>query len=228
MAPSGGRKPGGPEGGPPRRNISTGKGRAAASTRRNAVRIALCHELIRAGRLLDRRGMIVAMEGNLSARLDPDRIIITRRGRRKGELTMRDFVEMAFDAGETSPERGEASTEHRMHVAAYSARPDADAVVHAHPVSLTAFALRGEVPDFTRFDEARLAVGPMTFVEYRPSGSATLAGEVGRALSGPGGPRLVLLANHGALAIGANVDDALARLETAEHLAATLLAAERE
>ena len=226
MGPSGSRKPGGPEG-EPRRNISTGKGRAAASTRRNAVRIALCHEIIRAGRLLDRRGMVVAMEGNLSARLERDRIIITRRGRRKGELTMRDFVEMAFDAAEDSPERGAASTEHRMHLAAYAARPDADALVHAHPISLTAFALRGEIPNFAPFDEARLAVGPMAFVEYLPAGSAGLAEAVGRALAAREQPRVVLLGNHGALAIGSNVDDALARLETAEHLAATLLAADR-
>ena len=229
MEPSGGRGAGAGDG---RRNIGTGKGRAAASTRRNAVRIALCHELIRAGRLLDRRGMIVAMEGNLSARLGAANMIITRRGRRKGELSMRDFVEMAFDAAEDSPERREASTEHRMHLAAYAACPDVDALVHAHPISLTAFALRGEVPDFSRFDEARLAVGPMVFVEYRPSGSAMLAEGIGRALvkAGPqaGRPNVILLGNHGALALGGSVDQALGRLETAEHLAATLLAAERE
>lgn len=225
MASSGGRKPGVPEG-EPRRNISTGRGRSAASTRRNAIRIALCHELIRAGRLLDRRGMVVAMEGNLSARLEPGRIIITRRGRRKGELTMRDFVELALDGSEDTPERRAASSEHRVHLAVYAARPDTDAVVHGHPVSLTAFALRGEVPDFSRFDEAH-GVGPMVFVNYQPSGSDSLAASVGAALSGPRGPRVVLLESHGALAIGSNVDDALARLERAEHLAATLLAAER-
>ena len=228
MAPSGGRKPGRPEGDSPRRNISTGKGRSATSTRRHAVRIALCHELIRAGRLLDRRGMVVAMEGNLSARLEPGRIIITRRGRRKGELTMRDFVELTLDGAEGTPERRAASSEHRVHLAAYTARPDTDALVHGHPTSLTAFALRGEVPDFSRFDEAHLMVGPMAFVDYHPAGSDALAAAVGRALSGPGAPRVLLLENHGALAIGANVDDALARLETAEHLAATLLAAGRD
>jgi L-fuculose-phosphate aldolase len=223
MEPSRGKGGAGGAGdGPGRRNIGTGKGRAAASTRRNAVRIALCHELIRAGRLLDRRGMIVAMEGNLSARLGDKTMVITRR----------DFVEMTFDASEDSPERREASTEHRMHLAAYIACPDVDALVHAHPISLTAFALRGVVPDFSRFDEARLAVGTMAFVEYRPSGSVALAEGVGRALAaagpGPTRPNVILLGNHGALALGANVDQALGRLETAEHLAATLLAAERE
>jgi L-fuculose-phosphate aldolase len=176
--------------------------------------------------------MIVAMEGNLSARLGDKTMVITRRGRRKGELSMRDFVEMTFDASEDSPERREASTEHRMHLAAYIACPDVDALVHAHPISLTAFALRGVVPDFSRFDEARLAVGTMAFVEYRPSGSVALAEGVGRALAaagpGPTRPNVILLGNHGALALGANVDQALGRLETAEHLAATLLAAERE
>jgi L-fuculose-phosphate aldolase len=220
------RNPSGEGGEPGKRNIGSGRGRAAASTRLQAIRIALSHDLVRAGRILDRRGMIVASEGNLSARLGPDRFLITRRGRRKGEMKTRDLVELSID-GASDPEALEAaSTEHRVHQIAYRVRADVEAVVHAHPVALTAYAVRGVVPDLTRFDEARAFVGPIALVDYGPSGSAALADAVGRALAGPGRPNLVILSNHGALALGRSVDEALSRLEIANHLAAALLAAE--
>ena len=224
MNPSG-RKPSDPGGEEPKRNIGLGMGRAAASARRRAVRIALCHDLIRAGRVLDRRGMIVANEGNLSARVTPERFVITRRGRRKGELTTRDFVELGLTDTEDTAALSAASTEFRVHRAAYAARHDAEALLHAHPVALTAFAIRGAAPDFSRFDEAHVFVGPIGFVAYCPSGSQALADAVGRALGGATRPSALLLHNHGALAVGPSVDEALARLEIAEHLAATLLAA---
>jgi L-fuculose-phosphate aldolase len=213
------------EGEPSKRNISSGRGRSAASTRLQAIRIALSHDLVRAGRILDRRGMIVASEGNLSARLTPERFLITRRGRRKGEMKTRDLIELAIDGASESSALAVASTEHRVHQIVYRLRADAEAVVHAHPVALTAFAVRGTVPDLTRFDEARAIVGPISLAAYEPSGSDALADAVGKALMAPEKPKLVILTDHGALAIGQSVDEALARLEIAEHLGAALLAA---
>jgi L-fuculose-phosphate aldolase len=219
------KNPGGEGGEPAKRNIGTGRGRAAASTRLQAIRIALSHDLVRAGRILDRRGMIVANEGNLSARLTPERFLITRRGRRKGEMKTRDLIELSIDGASESSALAVASTEHRVHQSVYRLRPDVEALIHAHPVALTAFAVRGTIPDLSRFDEARALVGPIVMVAYQPSGSDALADAVGRALAEQDGPKLVILANHGALSVGQSVDEALGRLETAEHLAAALLAA---
>jgi len=228
MGPSRGKPGGGPDPDDrPKRSIGSGVGRAAASARLQAVRIALCHELVRAGRVLSRRGIVVAAEGNLSARLTPERYLITRHGRRTGELTTRDFVELGVSDHGDSPARAAASMEHRVHRAAYAARRDVEAVLHAHPLALTAFGLRGAPPDLTRFDEARTLVGPIGMVGYFPSGSESLAEAVGRALEAQGRPSLLLLANHGAISVGQGVDEALARLEVAEHVAATILAAER-
>ena len=226
MSPKG---PGGkreePEG--PRRGIGPGGARSAAS-RIRAVRIALAHDLVRAGKILERRGMLAASEGNLSARIGSDRVLITRRGRRKGDLTPRDFVELGILEPRDSVVRGAASTEHRVHLLAYSARRDVEAIVHAHPVALTAFALRGHAPDYSRFDEARAILGHVGFVRYQPSGSDQLAEAVALALDTPGQvlPSVLVLQNHGALAVGTNVEEAVSRLEIAEHLAAALLLAE--
>lgn len=226
MGPSKGR-PGDSDSDRPKRSIGSGVGRAAASARLQAVRIALCHELVRAGRVLSRRGMVVATEGNLSARLTSERFIITRQGRRTGELTTRDFVELGVTEVDDSPARAAASSEHRVHRAGYAARPDVEAVLHAHPLGLTAFAIRGAPPDFSRFDEARNLIGTVAFIGQIPSGSEALAEGVAHALQGAGRPNLILLLNHGVVVVGQSVDEALARMEIAEHLAATLLAAER-
>lgn len=220
--------PKGPEREEPGRRPGIGAGRSAAS-RQRAVRIALAHDLVRAGRILDRRGMIAASEGNLSARIASDRVLITRRGRRKGDLTPRDFVEMALVEPRDAPVRRAASSEHRVHLVAYAARRDVEAIVHAHPIALTAYALRGQAPDFSRIDEARAILGHVGFVRYHQSGSDDLAEAVGLALDPPGvpPPSVLVLQNHGALAVGTNVEEAVSRLEIAEHLAAAMLLAER-
>jgi len=204
--------------------IGTGVGRAAAAARLHAVRTALSHDLIRAGRILERRGMIVATEGNMSARISAERILITRRGRRKGELTPRDFVEIGLAEAEGSQARAAASTEHRMHLAAYIARPDIEALVHAHPPGLSAYAVRAEIPDVAALDEAREVVRAIALVPYAPSGTEILGVAVAAALPGHD---VLILRNHGALAVGGSVEEALSKIEIAEHLAMTLLLAER-
>lgn len=201
----------------------------SAAAKNRAVRIALAHDLVRAGRILDRRGMIAASEGNLSARMAGDRVLISRRGKRKGDLSPRDFVELNLMEPRESAARGVASTEHRVHLVAYAVRRDVEAIVHVHPVALTAFALRGHAPDFSRIDEARAFLGQVGFVRYHPSGSEDLAEAIGLALDPPGlpPPSVLVLANHGALSVGANVEEAVSRMEIAEHLAAAMLLAER-
>jgi L-fuculose-phosphate aldolase len=210
--------------------IGSGVGKAAAAARVSALRAALAHDLMRAGRILERRGMIMASEGNLSARITPDRILITRRGRRVGDLTTRDFVDLALGEPLDSQGRAAASAEHRTHLAAYAARPEIEALVHAHPPALSAFGVRGEAPSLRALDLARDAIHALAVVPYAPSGTETLARSVAAALTGAeGAPAcdVLILKGHGALAVGGSVEEALARLEIAEHLARTLLLAER-
>jgi len=214
----------------PERSIGSGVGKAAAAARVSALRAALAHDLIRAGRVLEKRGLIVASEGALSARVSPDRFLITRRGRRLGDLTPRDFVDLGLSESLDSQGRAAASTEHRAHLAAYVARSDVEAMVHAHPPGLSAFAVRGETPNLRALDEARDSIHAIAVVPYAPSGTDTLARAIASALSGEEGRPacdVLILRSHGALAVGGSVEEALARLEIAEHLAMTLLLAER-
>lgn len=225
-----GKRPGKGDGEEPRRGIGAGSPRSAAA-RLRAVRIALAHDLIRVAKILDRRGMIVASEGLLSARVAGDRILITRRGRRRADLTPRDFIELGVLEPSDSQARLAASAEHRVHLVAYAVRRDVEAIVQAHPAALTAFALRGYAPDFSRVDVAMTSLGPIGFVAYRPSGSDDLAEAVGLALDPRGAvarPHVLVLQNYGALAVGTNAEEALSRLEIAEHLAAAALLGERK
>jgi L-fuculose-phosphate aldolase len=206
-------------------------GKAAVAARISALRAALAHDLMRAGRVLERRGMIVASEGDLSARITPDRVLITRRGRRIGDLTPRDFVDLSLSEAQESQGRAAASPEHRIHLLAYASRHDIEAVAHAHPPALSAFGVRGEAPNLRALDQARDAIHAISVVPYAPSGTETLARAVAAVLSGAEGMPacdVVILKSHGALAVGGSVEEALARLEIAEHLAMTLLLAERK
>ena len=226
-------RPGGGEGGQgerPERSIGSGVGKAAAAARVSALRAALAHDLIRAGRVLERRGLIVASEGDLSARISSERLLITRRGRRLGDLTPRDFVDVALAEPLDSQVRAAASADHRVHLAAYIVRPDIEALVRAHPPALSAFAVRGETPNLRALDEARDAIHAICVAPYAPSGTDSLARAVADALrGGEGTPAcdVVIVKSHGAVAVGGSVEEALARLEIAEHLAMTLLLAER-
>ena len=116
------------------------------------------------------------------------------------------------------------SSETKMHLMVYRRRPDAGAVVHAHPPVSTAFAVcrRGlETPYL-----AELAAGLGT-VPCTPSFAMLSTDEVPESVE-PYLPdhNAVLLANHGALAWGADLWEAFDRLETVEHTAKIVLNAE--
>src|SRR6476646_2793634 len=91
--------------------------------------------LIEGGRRLGARGLISAGEGNLSVRLDRDRILVTPGGRRKDELEPDDLVVvwLAHPDREPLSRNGRRPTSDlAIHVAVHAARPDMAAVAHAH------------------------------------------------------------------------------------------------
>lgn len=108
------------------------------------------------------------------------------------------------------------SSEWRMHASAYAARPDAGAVVHTHSVFATTFAcLREEIPAvhyLVGFAGKRIPVAP-----YATYGSEELASHAAEALAT--GVNAVLLANHGLLAVGADLPAAFGVAEEIELVA---------
>jgi L-fuculose-phosphate aldolase len=177
--------------------------------------VAICRRLYE-------RGLVVAREGNVSCRIGPDRILITPAGRGKGFLRASDLV--VVDAG--GRKRGgrlEPSSELPMHLAFYEERPDVEAVVHGHPPTATGFAVAGVPLADCVLPEVILTLGSVPIAGYATPATEDLAASV-RPLARAGGNGM-LLKNHGAVAVGRDLDEAFERLEMIEQFARIVLTA---
>ena len=177
--------------------------------------------LVRCCRGLWEAGLIAGSEGNVSARLAADRVLVSPRGLLKCELEPSDLVVVDLDGGQVDGCR-QATTELDLHLRVYRRRPDCGAVVHAHPPTATAFAVAGEAIPGDVLPEITLLLGEVPVVPYATPGTPALGDAVEHFIIGR---EAVLLANHGALTWGANLAQARIRMETLEHGARILLAA---
>jgi L-fuculose-phosphate aldolase len=156
--------------------------------------------------------LLPATDGNLSVRHGEDRVLLTASGIAKRDLDESALVELEL----ASEAHGCASSEWLMHRALYRARPEIHAVLHVHSPFLTTFAATHRVPTVALLAEAYVELGEIVLVPFCRPGSRAL-GEA--LLQTSAQASLYLLANHGAVAVGANVREALHRLERAEFLA---------
>ena len=182
--------------------------------------------IVAAGRRLGSRGLISAGEGNLSVRLDADRVAVTPSGRRKDELTEDDIVIVTIGpgAGDARSASGLGpSSDLAIHLAVYDARPDIGAYAHAHLPASMALTLGGEIPEPSALPETALHIPRLPFVPFGEMGSDELAARVAQALSEDPDPRadVALLERHGAVAVGTDPDAAVDRLELVEVLCRT-------
>src|SRR5512135_1984165 len=105
----------------------------------------LRRDLVEVCRRLHERDLIGAGEGNVSCRLGRDRFLVTPSGASKAYLRPPELVVVSA-SGERIRGRGRPSTELRMHLAAYRARSEVTAIVHAHPVTAVAMTVAGLPP----------------------------------------------------------------------------------
>jgi L-fuculose-phosphate aldolase len=182
---------------------------------------ALREAIVRAGARLGRRGLIAAGEGNLSIRLDRRRILITPAGQRKDELDPSDLV-VVGSAPSARPEADgrRPSSDVTIHRAIYAARPDVTAVVHAHVPAAMVLSVAGEAPDPSALPETALLLPRLPFVPFGTPGSLELAHRIAAALAEPPEPYpgAAILERHGAVAVGATIDEALNRMELVDVL----------
>ena len=185
----------------------------------------LAEDLVAGGRRLGARGLIAAGEGNLSVRLDGERLLLTPSGRRKDELGTADLVVIrpGHADGERearSPSGLGPSSDLAIHLAVHAARPDIRAVAHAHLPAAMALTLAGEVPQPEALPETARFIPRLPFVPFEEMGSAALAARIAAVLTEGPEPRPVacLLERHGAVAVGPDVATAVDRLELVEVL----------
>jgi L-fuculose-phosphate aldolase len=173
------------------------------------------NELIQIGQRLLQRGYIAGADGNISFRLEEDRILITPSGLNKGRLSPDQLVIVSLDGkrlqGHLSP-----STEMAMHLYIFRQRPEVNACVHAHPPYATAFAVAGKrLPDNV-LPEVVLCVGALPLTEYAPPGTEAVPEAIAPFVADA---NAFLLRNHGLLTIGGSLEEAYNRHETVEHFA---------
>jgi 3-dehydro-4-phosphotetronate decarboxylase len=168
--------------------------------------------LIRVGQLLFARELTWGTAGNLSARVGADRCLITGAGTVLDQLTEDDFALCAIDGdaheGPTRP-----SSELKVHQQVYLACPEAGAVLHASPFFTTLAASTGLEINTRLTPESMVYVSTIHRVPYIHAGSAELAEAVGRAAVGAD---VVLMDNHGMVAVGPTIKRAFTTLETLE------------
>jgi L-fuculose-phosphate aldolase len=187
---------------------------------------AATEAILRAGRRLGSRGLISAGEGNISVRLDRDRLLITPTGLRKDELEPGDLVVVWLrhpDREAESPSGRHPTSDLAIHLAVHAVRPDIGAMVHAHLPAAMALTLAGEIPDPSALPETALLLPRLPFLSLEAPGSARLAEAAAGALTDPPEPypNAVLLERHGACAVGADPAQAVDRLELVEVLCRT-------
>ena len=181
----------------------------------------LCQQIVEIGLSLIEAGLVTGTAGNISARSPGESMaFITPSGRDYHLLTERDMVRIDIGSGAVDG-RWKPSSEWRLHVAIYQRRSDVNAVIHHHAVWASSVATaRKTIP--VLIDEAA-DIGPITTAPYAPSGSPELADVVSEALTQ--GTNAVLLANHGAVAVGRDLGEAFRRALDVERLAKIYIAA---
>ena len=172
-------------------------------------------DIVEIGRRLWERGYVASNDGNISVRIDERRLITTPKSVSKGFMTTDMMVVTDLDGKKIAGER-DPSSELKMHLQVYRDRPDARAVVHAHPPTATGFAVAGIPLDRAVLAEVVTTLGSIPIAEYATPSTDELPQACSKYLKAHDG---LLLANHGALAIGPDLFTAYHRMETIEHFA---------
>lgn len=179
------------------------------------------NKILDIGRRLTAMGAVGVFEGNISA-LDRGngRLYITPSAHGKDTLTPEMVIVTDPEGGhQEGPEGLRASSELIMHARMYAMRPDVNACVHCHAPFSTAFALNHTPIRTDAMAELR--------VMYRGEVPVLPYGEPGTEHLVDGYPdhsdkNAVLLANHGLLTLGRDLDEAYGRTVTVESVARIL------
>ena len=158
-------------------------------------------DIVRVGRLCWEKGWVASNDGNISIRLDADRILCTPTGISKGMMKPSDLIIVDMTGRKIAGERA-CTSEINMHLEIYRLRADIHAVVHCHPPTATGFAAAGRTLNQAVLPEVIVMLGCVPLAEYGLPGTD--------ALTKPMRPLIpnhnaILLGNHGATCYGADV-----------------------
>jgi len=181
----------------------------------------LREELCRGAKQLYEGGHNAPADGNLSARVGMNALLTTPSGRHKATLRANEIVKIRLSDGGVIG-GGCPSSELKMHLAIYRARPDVRAIVHAHSPNAVGLTVAGHSLEDPVVPEAIQTLGGIPTVPYAsPTTQAVAQAVLPYALRF----NAFILERHGSVTLGADLAEALSRLEVVEHVARITVAA---
>ena len=179
-------------------------------------------DIIDVGKLVFQKGWVAANDGNISIRLDQDRILATPTGICKGMIGYDDMIIVDMKGRKLEGKR-ECTSEIAMHLTIYEMRPDIKSVVHAHPPVATGFATAGRALNMALLPEVIIGLGCVPLADYGLPGTPELTKPMLPLI-----PKYdaIMMGNHGAVCYGPDVYKAYFKMETVEHFARIAFVAE--
>ncbi len=175
---------------------------------------AIAQQICDVMRMLYQHEMVVANDGNVSARLPNGNLMITASGALKGYMTPDQVIECDPEGNSLDGRR--VTTEVKMHVAAYEQRPDVRAVVHAHPIYAVAFSLAGLGLAECTIPEIIVTMGAIPTAPYATPSTYDLPETLKPHLARGDA---VIMERHGVICVGSDLIDAYKKMEMVEHTA---------
>jgi len=179
-------------------------------------------DIIDVGKLVYQKGWVAANDGNITIRLDQERILATPTGVSKGMMHPDDLIIVDMQGNKLEGRTAQTS-EIAMHLTIYKMRPDIRSVVHAHPPVATGFATAGKPLTLALLPEVIIGLGCVPLAAYGLPGTPELTEPMLPYI-----PKYdaIMMGNHGAVCYGEDVWKAFFRMETVEHFARIALVAE--
>ena len=169
------------------------------------------------GKRIYARKMVAANDGNISVKLNDHEYLCTPTGVSKGYMTPEQICKVDEKGNVIEADKGcRPSSEMKMHMKVYEARPDAGAVVHAHPVFATSFAIAGKPLSLPIVSEAILTLGCVPLAPYGTPSTAEIPDSIVPYLEDFDS---LLLESHGALTWSEDLLSAYMKMESLEYYA---------
>ena len=172
------------------------------------------------GKRIYDKGMVASNDGNISVKLNDNEFLCTPTGVSKGFMTPEYICKVDADGKVLEANPGfKPSSEIKMHMRVYKERPDVNAVVHAHPMYATGFAIAGIPLTQPIMPEAVISLGAVPIAEYGTPSTEEIPDAISKYLQSYDA---VLLENHGALSFSASLLNAYHKMESVEFYAKLL------
>ena len=169
----------------------------------------LREEMCEIGRRIYNKGFAAANDGNISFRLDENRVLCTPTRVSKGYMKPDDLCIVDMEGKQISGKR-KRSSEILMHLTIMKTRPDVRSVVHCHPPHATAFAVAHEPIPKCTMPEFEVFLGEVAIAPYETPGTQTFADTIIPYIKDTD---TILLANHGTVTAGSDLMDAYFKTE---------------